>query len=153
MRRRAQGFTVVELLVTLAILGVLVMVAMPLAEVTIRRNKESELRTSLRQIRNALDAYKQAYDDGRISKVAGASGYPPNLDVLVDGVLDVSQPQPVQMYFLRRMPRDPFSDRPTEWGLRSYASSAKEPQPGKDVFDVYSLSKDVGLNDVPYRDW
>lgn len=154
--QQTRGFTVIELLVTLAILGVLVLVAMPLAEVTIKRNKESELRTNLRQIRNALDAYKQAYDEGRMPKVVGASGYPPSLQVLVDGVTDVSQPNQPKLYFLRRIPRDPFNaDASTEnmWGLRSYASSAKEPQPGKDVFDVYSLSNQIGLNGVVYREW
>lgn len=150
---KKQGFTVIELLVTLAILGVLVMVAMPLAEVTIRRNKESELRTSLRQVRHALDAYKQAYEDGRIAKVAGASGYPPNLDVLVNGVRDVSQPKTTYMYFLRRIPRDPFALGSATWGVRSYASTAQEPQAGADVFDVYSLSNEVGLNGIVYRDW
>ena len=145
-----------EVLVTLVILGILLMTVMPLAQVTVQRNKEAELRMALREIRQALDAYKQAYDEGRIAKQAGLSGYPPSLKTLVDGVADVSQPAMPTLYFLRRIPVDPFHETKASaeaWGLRSYASSASDPQPGQDVYDVYSLSEATGLNGVAYRQW
>ena len=105
----------------------------------------------LAEIRTAIDAYKHAADDGVIERAADASGYPPTLAALVDGVAEKRNPDGTKVYFLRRVPADPMSGE--EWGLRSYASSATEPQPGKDVFDVFSKSADVGLNGVPYREW
>jgi general secretion pathway protein G len=154
----ARGFTFIELVITLAIVGVLAAAAMPLIEVTVKRAKEQELRASLRQIRGALDEYKKAVDDGRIPKKVDESGYPPSLDVLVEGVLDGADPaQRRRIYFLRRLPRDPFAEpapRPADtWGKRSYASPHDNPAPGRDVFDVYSLADGVGLNGVPYRQW
>lgn len=156
--RLSCGFTLIELMVVIAIVGVLATMAMPMMELTRVRANEAELRTSLRQIRTALDDYKKAWDEGRIEKKVGASGYPPSLDVLVNGVRDVKQPNDVKIYFLRRLPRDPFhpdTSTPPEqtWGLRSYASPPDEPVPGADVFDVYSLSGRTGLNGIPYRNW
>jgi general secretion pathway protein G len=148
---KANGFTLIELLITVAIVALLASVALPLAEVTVQRNKESDLRHALREVRSAIDAYKRAADDGVIERASDASGYPPTLATLVDGVADKRNPDAPKIYFLRRVPADPVSGE--EWGLRSYASSATEPQPGKDVFDVYSKSADVGLNGVPYREW
>jgi general secretion pathway protein G len=155
---RRRGFTLIEMLVVVAILSVLASAAFPLAELTIRREREQELRTALRQLRGGLDAYKQAYDEGRILKRTGASGYPRNLEELVAGVDDASSPQKTKIYFLRRLPRDPtFTDSTVlaaqTWGLRSYASTPDDPQPGDDVFDVYSLSPQVGLNGISYREW
>ncbi len=151
------GFTLIELVVSLAILALLATMAAPMGEVVVQRNKEQELRKSLRQIRDAIDAYKQAYDDGRILKKVEATGYPPSLEVLEEGVPDSKSPQEKMIYFLRKLPRDPFAspDLPAKdtWGLRSYASSASSPQKGDDVFDVYSLSEKKGLNGVLYRDW
>lgn len=154
-----RGFTLVELMVTVAILAVLAMLAAPLAEVAARRGKEQELRLALRQIRTALDAYKQAFDEGKIEKQVGDSGYPPNLDVLAQGVVDITSPNgDAKLFFLRRLPRDPLhpevnATAAETWGKRSYASPPDEPQEGRDVYDVYSLSKDVGLNGIPYREW
>lgn len=156
--RPSRGFTLIELMVVIAIVGVLATMAVPLMELARVRANEAELRSSLRQIRSALDDYKKAWDEGRIERKVGASGYPPSLDVLVNGVRDVKQPNDVKIYFLRRLPRDPFhtdTSTPPEqtWGLRSYASPPDEPLPGADVFDVYSLSGRTGLNGIPYRNW
>jgi general secretion pathway protein G len=148
---KARGFTLIELLITVAIVALLASVALPLAEVTVQRNKEKDLRHALREIRGAIDAYKRAADEGSIERAADASGYPPTLAALVDGVADKKKTDGSKLYFLRRIPGDPLSG--AEWGLRSYASSATEPQPGKDVYDVYSKSPDSGLNGVPYREW
>ena len=146
-----KGFTLVELLVTVAILALLASVALPLAEVTVQRNKEQELRRSLRELREAIDAYKRAGDEGRIERKADRSGYPPTLAALVEGAPDITSPDKRTIYFLRRVPADPLSGQ--DWGLRSYASPLDSPQPGQDVFDVFSRSAEVGLNGKPYRDW
>jgi general secretion pathway protein G len=148
---KARGFTLIELLITVAIVALLASIAAPLAEVSVQRGKEKELRETLRQIRSAIDAYKRAIDEGAIERAADASGYPPTLATLVDGVPDKRKPDGPKIYFLRRVPADPMSGE--EWGLRSYASSASEPQPGKDVYDVFSKSDGTGLNGVPYRQW
>ena len=148
---KKNGFTLIELLITLAIVALLASVALPLAEVTVQRNKEKDLRQTLREVRTAIDAYKRAADEGAIEKAADATGYPPTLAVLVDGVKDKRKTDGTKIFFLRRIPPDPMSGE--EWGLRSYASPASEPQPGKDVYDVYSKSPDTGLNGVPYREW
>jgi general secretion pathway protein G len=156
--RSRRGFTLIELVVTVAIVGILAAGAMPLAELGAQRVKESELRSALRQIRNGLDGYKAAFDAGRIERKSGASGYPPDLAVLVDGVRDVADPVGRRIYFLRRIPRDPFHVDATvpadkTWGKRSYDSPPDSPREGADVFDVYSLSERVGLNGVSYREW
>ena len=158
------GFTLIELMIVLAIMAVLATAAMPLRELSVKREKEHELRVALRQIRNAIDAYKQAVDDGRIEKKADESGYPSVLEDLVRGVPDIKSAEPKNIYFLRRLPRDPmFEDMDVAgieqtpaaetWGLRSYESSAENPKEGDDVFDVYSLSDAVGLNGIEYSKW
>jgi len=156
-RHAGGGFTLVELLVALAILALLASVAAPFADMAIQRKKEEELRHALRTIRDAIDEFHHAVKDGRITKTLSGSGYPRNLQVLVDGMEDEKSPQKKKIYFLRRIPRDPFAPtdvRPEKsWGLRSYASSADEPREGDDVYDVYSRSDKVGLNGIPYRQW
>lgn len=160
MRARylAHGFTLIELVITVAIVSIIATVALPAAELAVQRSKEQDLRVSLRQIREAIDAYRQAVDDGRILKAATESGYPKSLESLVMGVADMRAPEQAKIYFLRRLPRDPFNSdlslsAAETWGLRSYASAADDPQPGEDVFDVYSLASGAGLNGVPYRQW
>lgn len=157
MKPATGGFTLIELMVTMAILALLASVALPLAELSVQRNKESDLRLALRQIREAIDTYKQVADEGRIVLRPGDSGYPRTLAELVSGVEDAKSPMRTRIYFLRRIPRDPFaapnlSDEET-WGKRCYRSSRTAPQPGEDVFDVYSQSREIGLNGVPYREW
>jgi general secretion pathway protein G len=151
------GFTLIELIITVAIVAILASAVMPLAQVTVQRHKEQELRAALRQIREAIDAYKQAADEGRIEKKADASGYPPSLEVLVEGVEDIRKPDKPRIYFLRRLPRDPFAvDREKAadtWGKRAYSSPPDDPKEGDDVFDVYSAAEGEGLNGVPYREW
>lgn len=159
MRTGERGFTFIELVVTVAILGILATAVLPLAELAVKRTKEHELRSALRQIRTALDEYKKAVDEGRIAKKVDESGYPPSLEILVEGVSDAKQPdQRRRMYFLRRIPRDPFNDdaqvaAAATWGRRSYESPPDNPQPGKDVYDVYSTAAGKGLNGIPYREW
>ncbi len=155
---RRNGFTLIEVVITVAIVSLLATAVFPLAELAVQRGKEEQLRDALRDIRTALDDYKTAADEGRIELELGESGYPPTLESLVDGVVDVSDPELKMMYFLRRLPRDPFypdqaADPVKTWGLRSYESGANDPQPGDDVFDVYSLSRREGLNGVTYNEW
>ena len=153
----ARGFTLIELLVTLALIGLVASIALPFAEVTVKRNKEAELRSSLRQIREALDAYKQSVDDGRIPLRAGDSGYPKSLAILVEGVEDLRDPARNRIKFLRRIPRDPFAEATLApamtWGTRSYRSTNEEPRAGEDVYDVYSHSTMLGINGIPYNQW
>lgn len=157
--RPHRGFTLIELVVTVAIVGLLATVALPMAELAVQRSKEHELRLALREIRAGLDAYKQAVDEGRVTRSIQQSGYPPALKILVDGVVDASSPdKKVKIYFLRRIPRDPMSLDPARpddetWGKRSYASSADSPEEGEDVYDVYSLSPNAGMNGIPYIKW
>jgi general secretion pathway protein G len=147
-----KGFTLIELVITVAIVAVLASVALPLHELVAQRAKEQDLRRGLREIREAIDAYKEASDEGRIEKRVGESGYPPRLAVLVEGVADQKSPKKDRIYFLRRLPADPLAEE-GRWGLRSYASPPDAPAEGEDVFDVYSLAPGVGINGRPYKEW
>lgn len=152
------GFTLIEIAVVVAIIGILAVGVAPLSSHVQKRVQERELRVALREIRSALDRYRKATDEGHILRMADASGYPPNLETLTEGVTDILSPGAQKIYFLRRLPRDPLFSDPrapaaATWGLRSYASSADQPEPGKDVFDVFSLSTGIGLNGTPYREW
>ncbi|WP_341888619.1 type II secretion system protein [Variovorax sp. YR752] len=158
MHSTCRGFTLIELVVTLALLGVLAMLAAPMTEAAVQRSREQALRESLREIRSAIDRYHAAVEQGRIARRLGEPGYPPTLDVLVEGVPDAQDPKGGRMYFLRRLPRDPFfadrSARPAAtWGLRSYASPADEPRDGDDVYDVYSTAAGTALDGTAYREW
>ncbi|MFI8479512.1 type II secretion system protein [Pseudomonas sp. NPDC078700] len=157
MKRTAQGFTLIEVVITMAIIALLASIAAPLTETVVRRGKEQELKTALHQIRDALDAYKLAADAGHIEKPLSGSGYPQSLSVLVEGVRDLRDAKGGKIYFLRRIPRDPFALPQVEieevWGLRAYDSPAEDPRSGEDVFDVYSLSELTGLNSIAYSQW
>jgi general secretion pathway protein G len=151
------GFTIVELLVTLVIVGVLASAAIPMAELSMQRAREQNLRLALKELRVAIDAYKQASDAGHILRKLDESGYPHSLDELADGVVDTKSPRGAKLRFLRRVPSDPFAEdgmTPAQsWGKRCYESSHEDPREGVDVYDVYSRAPGVGLNGMPYRDW
>jgi general secretion pathway protein G len=152
------GFSLIELLVTITLLSLLAIAAMPLSELIRQRSKESELRSALIAIRSALDEYKRTSDAGNIERNVGDSGYPPTLKVLVDGVPDKKAPNGGTLYFLRRIPADPFCDCPGKeaedmWETRSYDSSPEAFASGDDVFDIRSSSHKEGLNGTPYNEW
>jgi general secretion pathway protein G len=157
VRVAAPGFTLIELVIALAVLSILIVMAAPVIKLQVQRTKEAELRHALREIRGALDAYKRAYDAGRIEKKIDASGYPPDLETLL-AVKDAKDLKSRPIHFLRRIPRDPMSSDSTltaaqTWDTRSYASPPDAPSPGEDVFDVTSQSTAVGINGIPYKDW
>jgi general secretion pathway protein G len=156
-RSTAAGFTLIEMVVVVMIVGILASAAMPLAALNKRRGQEAELRQALRTLRMAIDEHKRAWDTGRIEKKADASGYPTSLEALVQGVPDASSPTGQRIYFLRRLPRDPFADpqlpAAQTWATRSYASPPDAPAAGADVFDVASRTPGVGLDGQPYRQW
>jgi len=158
-----RGFTLIEMVAVLAILGLLAAMAVPLLELTARRAQELALRTALRELRGAIDAHKVAADGGRIvvSRSTEGSGYPPSLESLVQGVPladDQGLPAPsARLYLLRRLPRDPFADpqlpAAQSWGLRASDTPPDSPAPGRDVFDVYSRSDKRALDGSNYADW
>ncbi len=156
-RRYLRGFTLIEMLAVVTIVGILAAAAQPLSVWVQKRQRESDLRAGLRTLRLAIDAYKQAGVLGQIAVPADASGYPPELAALVEGVPDIKSAQGKKVYFLRRLPRDPLADASLSaartWGLRSYDSPPEAPQPGRDVYDVYSRAAGTGLDGQRYRDW
>jgi general secretion pathway protein G len=155
-------FTLIELVSTVTIVAILASAALPMLQMSVQRAKENELRANLRQIREAIDAYKNVADteNGPIKKIEGKTGYPPSLEILVEGVVDEKSPNKNKIRFLRRIPIDPMQplseiseNLTNNWGLRSYESEADDPKAGDDVYDVYSLSSQVGINGVPYAQW
>lgn len=158
MKSSQQGFTLIEMMVTLSLLACLTAAALPLVETYGQRQKEDELRIALRQIREALDRYQQASAEGKIEKAADTPGYPKNLQTLVAGVVDKSSPNKRKIYFLRRIPRDPMcdcADTPDAetWRTRSSNAAPGDFSGGKDVYDVASSSAAAALNGVPYAQW
>jgi general secretion pathway protein G len=154
----SRGFTLIELVVTLALLGLMASMAFPLTELAQVRTRELALKQALREIRGALDSYKAASDAGQINKPPGASGYPESLDTLVEGVVNLKAPTGAKLNFLRRIPRDPFHPDVSltaaqTWLLRSYDSTPDDPRPGADVYDVISRSDRIGLNGIAYKQW
>jgi general secretion pathway protein G len=154
----ARGFTLIELVVALALVGLMAWISVPMYEVTMTRVREAELRVALRQIRTALDAYKTAVDDGLIAKRVTDSGYPVSLEVLVQGVERQRDAQGRRMVFLRQVPADPFAIDASlpparQWKTRSYGSDGADFGSGADVFDIASRSTRVGMNGIPYGEW
>lgn len=149
----SKGLTLIELIIALTILSVLSLVAMPLARVQLMRERERELRSALREIRTAIDRYKEAADRGLIQVELGTEGYPPSLDVLVEGVEIVNSPEERRLKFLRRIPRDPMTNS-TDWGTRSYQD---EPDAlvsgGENVFDVFTKSQATARDGSKYSEW
>jgi general secretion pathway protein G len=152
----ASGYTFVELLIVITIVLILASAVQPLAKVAITRQKESELRRVLREMRTAIDKYKDAADAQMIPPTelkVGAEGYPPTLDTLVDGVSVVNDATGRKLKFLRRVPIDPMTGS-DEWGLRAYQDKPDTSSwGGQNVFDVYSKSGGTALDGSKYRDW
>ena len=151
-----RGFTFVELLVVTTLLLILASAAMPLARVTMQRQREAELHRSLREIRTAIDKFKDAADMGQIGATelkAGAEGYPPDLETLVEGVSVTGDASGRKLKFLRRIPIDPMTNS-SDWGKRSYQDKPDATSwGGQNVFDVYSRAQGTALDGTKYRDW
>ncbi len=159
--RTGRGFTLVELLVVLAIMGVLAAAARPLVELAAQRHKESALRQALRDIRGAIDAYARAVETGQVVRPAdvpaGRPVYPASLELLVQGVPTSRETDAPRRHFLRRVPRDPFADASVPaamtWALRASDTPPEAPRAGRDVFDVASRHDGTALDGTRYRDW
>jgi general secretion pathway protein G len=153
---RQSGFTFVELLVVSTLLIILASAIMPLAKVTIQRQREAELRRALREMRTAIDKFKDAADNGLIGAMdlkTGAEGYPADLETLVEGVSVVNDQSGRKLKFLRRIAIDPMTNS-TDWGRRSYQDRPDASSwGGQNVFDVYTKSTAVALDGTKYRDW
>jgi len=156
MRRTSDGYTFVELLVVVTILLILASAVLPLAQVTAQRQREAELRRSLREIRTAVDKFKDAVDMGQIATTElrpENQGYPPDLDVLVEGVPAANDATGRKLKYLRHIPIDPMTNG-MDWGLRSYQDKADSTSwGGQNVFDVYTKSGGTGLDGTKYKDW
>lgn len=156
VRTWSRGFTFIELLVVTAILVILASAAMPLTRVTVQRQKEAELRRALREMRTAIDKFKDAVDAGQIGSTdirAGSEGYPPDLETLVDGVTVAGDASGRKLKFLRRIPLDPLTGS-TEWGKRAYQDRPDATSwGGQNVYDVYSKSEGTALDGTKYKDW
>ena len=149
---QVSGYTLAEMVMVCAILGILALTTLPVAKFTIKRTKEMELRAALRQMRNAIDEHKRYSDAGLLPLELGSEGYPMELEALVE-LQDIVGQVDKQIRFLRRIPVDPMTGE-SEWGMRSTQDEPDSTSWGGDnVFDVYSLSEGVGLNGVPYFEW
>src|SRR5437879_3216396 len=156
LERRAEGYTFVELLVVATIIMILASAIMPLAKVTARRNREAELHRVLREMRTAIDKFKDAADLGQIGSLdlkVGAENYPADLDQLVEGVTAANDATGRKLKFLRKIPTDPMTHS-TEWGLRSYQDKPDATKwGGQNVYDVYTTFDGIALDGTKYRDW
>lgn len=169
LKKNQKGFTLIEMIVTFTILAILAAVAIPLAKTAVKREKEIELRRSLRIIRDAVDAYKKLSDENRIEFEDNTEGYPPDLETLVEGVEVRSEAPPTGtqrersqkaqagktkiIKFLRRIPKDPMTNS-FDWGLRSYQDdSDSEYWGGENVYDVYTKSPGIALDGTKYKEW
>jgi len=152
---RQNGYTFVELIVVTAILMILASAVLPLAQVTSQRQREAELRRSLRELRTAIDNFKDAVDSGQIPTTElepGSEGYPPDLETLVDGVTAAGDASGRRLRYLRRIPADPMTG--ADWGLRAYQDKPDSTSwAGGNVFDVYTRSEGTALDGTRYRDW
>lgn len=151
-----RGYTFIELLIVTSVLLILASAVMPLAQVTSQRQREAEVRRSLRAMRTAIDAFKDAVDQGLIPTTElepGNEGYPPSLEILVEGISAANDASGRQIRFLRRIPIDPMTGG-TDWGLRSYQDSPTSTSwGGENVFDVYTTSGATALDGTRYEDW
>lgn len=153
-----RGFTLIEMMISLALLATLASAAIPIYQRQEQQRNEEELRVALRDIRSAIDRYGQLVEEGIIEKDADMTNWPASLDLLVDGVVNKKSPNKEKIYLLRRIPRDPFCDcdgrKHTEtWRVRASTQAPGETTGGKDVWDVSSTSSQPGLNGIPYAQW
>ena len=158
MKYQQRGFTLVEMMVTLTLMAILATAALPVLEKQAQRQTEAPRELALRQLREAIDSWHTASDEGHISVSPDGSYYPPDLRALAKGVQDIKSPNEKKIYFLRSIPRDPFcdcDDKPAEqtWRIRSYTNPPGDYSPGSDVYDISSSSRATGLNGVPYAQW
>ena len=151
-----RGYTFIELIVVTTILMILASAVLPLAQVTSQRQKEAELRRSLREMRTAIDRFKTAVDTGQIPTTElepGSEGYPPDLETLVEGVSAAGDASGRKLKFLRRVPIDPIAHS-TEWGMRSYQDKPDASSwGGQNVYDVHSKAEGTSLDGTKYKDW
>jgi len=154
--RGQQGYTFIEVIVVTAILLILASAVMPLAQVTSQRQREAELHRSLRELRTAVDKFKDAVDTGQIAQSElepGNEGYPPDLETLVEGINAANDASGRKLKYLRRIPIDPMTNS-MDWGLRSYQDKPDSTSwGGKNVFDIYTKSTATALDGTKYRDW
>jgi general secretion pathway protein G len=154
--RTSRGYTFIELLIVTPILIILASAAMPLAKVTAQRQREAELRRTLREVRTAIDKFKDSVDQGQIATTElepGSEGYPPDLETLVEGVPAANDASGRKLKFLRRIPVDPMTNS-TEWGMRSYQDDPDDTSwGGQNVYDIYTTSDGTALDGTKYRDW
>jgi general secretion pathway protein G len=152
-RKRQRGFTMVELIVSFTIMALLTSMAVPLAAYKVKRDKERELRYALREIRKAIDAYKDATLANKIEVKLGTEGYPESLEILVKGVKLAQSADGKEIKFLRRIPMDPMTGT-YDWGKRSMQDDPKSQSwGGQNVFDVYTKSTERARDGTPYAEW